>query len=297
MWLSINPGAPLGGSISQYFPGFFNSTHFTAVDDAARIADFGKDNYAGQFFYGIPGDQKQVRMDWASNWQYCQNLPTADEGWRSTMSLPRYNYLTNASMIGYDLVSSPYKIDSIFASPLASNSSFGNGTLLIDYSGVPSGAVYLNATVSGLRSTTATSGQLNFTFSSSISGEFVRGGSNVGLATYVSRGHTYAFDNDFFTDKFSQNIPFDEKLGYWQLEVVIDRSIIEVFVNGGRLSATNIFFPNAPLDTLRFAVANINPAAAVSVDVWALKDAWADQAINGTVYGNTTTSLGSYRLL
>jgi beta-fructofuranosidase len=40
--ISINPGAPLGGSIAQYFPGFFNGTHFEAVDGVARIADFGK---------------------------------------------------------------------------------------------------------------------------------------------------------------------------------------------------------------------------------------------------------------
>lgn len=45
MWvlqISINPGAPLGGSIAEYFPGSFNGTHFEAVDGVARIADFGK---------------------------------------------------------------------------------------------------------------------------------------------------------------------------------------------------------------------------------------------------------------
>jgi beta-fructofuranosidase len=67
--LSINPGAPLGGSITEYFPGEFNGTHFVPFDAAARIADFSKDNYAGQFFYGIPGDHRQVSMAWASNWQ------------------------------------------------------------------------------------------------------------------------------------------------------------------------------------------------------------------------------------
>lgn len=56
----VNPGAPLGGSITEYFPGTFNGTHFTAVDAAARIADFGKDNYAGQFFHGIPESEDPV---------------------------------------------------------------------------------------------------------------------------------------------------------------------------------------------------------------------------------------------
>lgn len=50
MYISINPGAPLGGSVGQYFPGDFNGTHFVAYDSAARIADFAKDNYASQWF-------------------------------------------------------------------------------------------------------------------------------------------------------------------------------------------------------------------------------------------------------
>jgi beta-fructofuranosidase len=51
MWLlliSINPGAPLGGSISEYFPGTFNGTHFEAIDGATRFTDFAKD---GQCYY------------------------------------------------------------------------------------------------------------------------------------------------------------------------------------------------------------------------------------------------------
>ena len=74
--ISINPGAPQGGSISQYFPGTFNGTVFTAVDAATRFTDFGKDNYAGQFFYNIPEDSPQISIAWASNWEYAQVVPT-----------------------------------------------------------------------------------------------------------------------------------------------------------------------------------------------------------------------------
>ena len=79
MWIlqiSINPGAPLGGSISQYFPGSFNGTHFTPADAGTRLTDFGKDNYAGQFFYGVPPTSPQISMAWASNWEYAQVVPT-----------------------------------------------------------------------------------------------------------------------------------------------------------------------------------------------------------------------------
>jgi sucrose-6-phosphate hydrolase SacC (GH32 family) len=66
--------------------GYFNTTYFEAVDGAARIADFGKDSYAGQFFYNIPEDEEQIFIAWSSNWEYSQQVPTGElEGWRSVM--------------------------------------------------------------------------------------------------------------------------------------------------------------------------------------------------------------------
>ncbi|KAI4785491.1 hypothetical protein E4T44_14108, partial [Aureobasidium sp. EXF-8845] len=162
MFISINPGAPLGGSISQYFPGSFNGTHFEAVDPVARISDFAKDNYAGQFFSGVPGDEKRLSMDWASNWQYTNDVPTAKEGWRSSMTVFRQNHLKKLPTIGWDLISSPFNISSQFSQVLASNSSLGNNSILLDYSSLPSGALYFEANVTGLSPSTL-AGSLNFT--------------------------------------------------------------------------------------------------------------------------------------
>jgi len=183
MWIlqiSINPGAPLGGSVSQYFVGGFNGTHFTPADGVMRLTDFSKDNYAGQFFYGIPATEKQISFGWASNWQYTDLVPTGNtEGWRSQMSVPRYQYLANVTAIGYDLFSTPYNIQSIFSQELAYNKSLGNGTMLIDYSNVMSGALYIEANATGLTASTL-QGTINMTFISSISGEFVALGSPLG---------------------------------------------------------------------------------------------------------------------
>ena len=67
-FLSVNPGAPQGGSISWYLVGDFNGTHFLPADGVTRFSDYFKDNYAGQFFYNIPPTSPQVQMAWASNW-------------------------------------------------------------------------------------------------------------------------------------------------------------------------------------------------------------------------------------
>ncbi|KZF24979.1 glycoside hydrolase family 32 protein [Xylona heveae TC161] len=291
LMISINPGAPQGGSITQYFPGSFNGTHFTAVDNAARIADFGKDNYAGQFFYGTPDGQPPIFIAWASNWEYSQVVPTGPlENWRSAMSLPRVNTLANITRTGYDLVSLPYDLSTVYDTQIAKNSSLGNGTLLLDYSTVASGAVYFEANVTGIP-TINTTGTLNFTFTSSTTGESLRGGFFFGGDTpfWLDRGKIGGFDNPFFTDKFSTNNIISN--GKFQLQGVIDRSIFEVFLDGGIRSAIATFFPEGPLDQLAISAGDLNPGVKVSVNVWGLKSAWAAEAnSNGTVTGNSTTA-------
>ncbi|KAH7166577.1 glycosyl hydrolase [Dactylonectria macrodidyma] len=276
MAISINPGAPLGGSITEYIPGTFNGTHFEAVDAAARIADFGKDNYAGQWFYGLPDDEYPVSIAWASNWQYTSVVPTGNEGWRSAMSLPRENYLTKAKRVGWKLVSKPYDLSPIIGRELASNDSFGNGTLTVDYSDVDSQALYWEANVTGIPdsgiSATAT---MNFTFLSPQTGDYINGGYYFGGDSpfFLNRGGARGFDNVFFTDKMSTNsLPTAD--GSWSFSGVIDRSILEVFINGGVDSATNTFFTTQPLSLMVLSTVDLPEDVKVSVKVHALKSVW-----------------------
>lgn len=302
MWLlaiSINPGAPLGGSITEYFPGTFNGTHFEAVDGAARIADFGKDNYAGQWFYGVPEDQYPVSIAWASNWQYTQVAPTGSEGWRSVMSLPRENYLTKVERLGWKLVSRPYDLSPVLGDVLASNDSFGNATFAVDYSQVSSNAVYWEANITGLPSTgipsTATA---NFTFLNPSTGESVVGGYFLGGDTpfFIDRSGVRGFNNVFYTAKFSTNSLLAGR-DSWTLSGVIDRSILEVFIDGGVESATNTYFATQPLSLMVFSTADLPEGAKVSLKVTALESAWADakDPDDGLVYGNRT-SVGSEKM-
>lgn len=294
MWISINPGAPLGGSISQYFSGSFNGTHFTTSDDVARIADFGKDSYAGQFFYQIPNDAPigdALSIDWCSNWQYTDLTPTGPiEGWRSSMSVPRSNYLDSLPGVGAVLVSAPHNIQSIFSQELAYNTSLNNGTILLDYSSVASRALYFEVNVTSLSPYTL-QGTANFTFTSSLSGESVRGGTTVNGDTWLSRQHTYGFDNPYFTDKFSATGVYSGAAnGTWTISGVLDRTILEVFVNGGQQSGTMTFFPEQPLDVLMISAGGVAANASVSVAVWGLESGWAMQEdVNGTVSGNVST--------
>ncbi len=113
--LSINPGAPNGGSGTQYFVGNFDGKNFTLDPDFAQSVknekavwlDWGRDNYAGVTWSDIPKkDGRRLFMGWMSNWDYATVVPT--EKWRSAMTLPRTLVLqkTNA---GLRLASTPVK--------------------------------------------------------------------------------------------------------------------------------------------------------------------------------------------
>ncbi|KAJ6788488.1 hypothetical protein PWT90_02633 [Aphanocladium album] len=296
MWLmaiSVNPGAPLGGSIAQYYPGRFNGTHFEAVDNAARIADFGKDNYAGQFFYGTAKDELPVYMGWASNWQYTQVVPTGEEGWRSAMTVPRQSYLKKAKRVGWKLVTEPYDLEPVMGSQLARNNSLVNGSLTVDFATVDSNALHWEVNITGLPETgISDSATLNFTFISPETGEFVRGGYYLGGDNpfFIDRGGAKGFDNVFFTDKFSTNSLIDG--GSWRMSGIIDRSILEVFLDGGIDSGTVNYFSTQPLTLMVLGTSDMPKGANVSVSVNALESAWAKMANEGDrlVYGNQTVN-------
>ena len=65
--LSINPGGPNGGSVTQYFIGDFDGIKFTLdpsfEDGRTRYLDFGPDNYASIAFSGT-----RTVIGWMNNW-------------------------------------------------------------------------------------------------------------------------------------------------------------------------------------------------------------------------------------
>lgn len=82
----------------------------------------------------------------------------------------------------------------------------------------------------------------------------------------------------------------------FQLSGVIDRSILEVFLDGGERSATITFFPEGDFDTMVIKAGDLNPGVGVSAKVWALQSAWAKyENATGTVVGNSTSSMGMKR--
>ena len=90
--LSTNPGGPAGGSGTYTLVGHFDGRRFTA-DAPPQPLDLGPDCYAAVSFSGVDGDP--VLLGWMNNWAYAEQTPTAP--WRSAMTLPRTLHLEPAS--------------------------------------------------------------------------------------------------------------------------------------------------------------------------------------------------------
>ena len=266
---STSSGSPLGGSTAQYFPGRFNGTHFTPVDGAVRFTDFGKDFMATQFFFDTDDSVNPIGLGWASDWLYAESTPTDTEGWRGAMSAPCVFNLDNVTIQGYDLMSTTYDLTPYKSQILAQVTSLGNSVVLEDYFYLRSNAVYLEVNITGLPLAGLT-GSLNITFASSLTGESLRMGFFLAGSSpfWIDRGALKGFVNPFFSDKFSTIwAPFQ---GSWRMALLVDRSVLEVFLGAGAKVATASYFPSERLDQVTVKALGVPDSAVTRVTIFGL---------------------------
>lgn len=276
LFISINPGAPLGGSGTGYLVGHFNGSHFME-EDQFRLIDFAKDNYAAQWFTNMPEDHDPVSIAWASNWQYTEEVPTGPlGGFRGADALPRVNTLQKFDG-DWKVTGVPYNDLSTIRGPVLADKSIHSEDVHVDFSSVESNAVTFDVQVSRGIHPQAT-GEVTFNFTSSTSIDFLDGGIYLDSREFwINRGGTRGFttaDNPAFTPTFNTTVS-RSPAGPFVFSGVIDRSLLEVFLNGGEQSATASFFPTAPLDELTISAKSLGGEAVVDVKVWGLESGWA----------------------
>lgn len=73
----------------QYFVGEFDGNKFTSQNPANKIyrPDYGPDYYAGITYNNLPEGHPPVLIGWVNNWKYANDIPT--HPWKSAMALPR----------------------------------------------------------------------------------------------------------------------------------------------------------------------------------------------------------------
>ena len=309
--ISINPGAPIGGSFVQYWVGDWDGTKFTPRDNAVRTMDFNKDFYAFSSWSNSPG-KKAYAIAWANNWEYAQVVPTSP--FRSIQSLPReltLKYYRPTPQFG-DLIlnNRPVNLSALSSQTLYKHQNHHNsGNKTVQLKG--KGAFDIQATFKLPANTNITYNTIgSFEIFAGDGKQSVKTGIQMGEPTFAfidrrGAGQSFAATNPFFTDKTSGIVRYEANytsgangsedqyiLGplpssayidstgedkYITLQAVVDRSVIEVFVNGGELAGTSVFyFENGQIPSKLQVSIGDNKLQVVDLEVKALNSIWAD---------------------
>ncbi|MBN1416609.1 MAG: glycoside hydrolase family 32 protein [Bacteroidales bacterium] len=234
-------GAPNGGTGTQYFIGDFNGNEF--IPDAAPYPlwlDYGKDNYAGVTWSNEPQD-RNILMGWLSNWEYAGQTPTSM--FRGVMTLPRELFL-DTHPDGHLIVGSKI-VDEINVISENEEALFdGQVTNDVNLDLDATDAYELNVSISGFSS----SGNILKLQNSN--------GDVVTIGYDMERGELIFDRTDSgtsdFSSSFSKSIenPVDFHEEILNLQIIVDQSSVEIFVNGGLSSQTNLVFPEEIYDEL-----------------------------------------------
>ncbi len=242
--VSINPGGPNGGSVTQYFIGDFDGTEFHADPLPYPLwIDWGVDNYAGVTFGNVEG--RHVFMGWMSNWNYSNFVPT--RYFRNAMTLPRElslkhngDHLFLASRPAAEvyaarkLATEPVDVKLKGKTLLGGLLEEFDGAYSIDMTLLPKG-----------------NGEYGFRLCNSLN-EYVEFRFNPAEGTLTldrAKSGKTDFSPRYITTPIVTPVP--EARSY-ELELFVDKHSTELFINDGDVVFTNCVFPNEPYDSIEF---------------------------------------------
>ncbi len=225
---SIQKKAPNGGTGTSYFVGDFDGKTFKGDIKNQKWADYGTDNYAMVTWGNTPGT-RTLALGWMSNWLYAQNVPTTR--WRSAMTVPRELALVKEGN-DYSMVSKPAaELKALEKSKIESKD--------------PQGKVVEDANLSHSKIVASfTPAQEDVVFSlSNTKGEHLDFGYEAKTRRwFIDRSHACLSDfyQGFAARHYGPEMPQATAQNF---EAYVDATSLELFINGGKVVMTDIFFP------------------------------------------------------
>lgn len=274
------------GSVTRYFPGHFNGTHFTAIDDRAdRVIDFGPDNYATAVFYNTPEKEAMITLGWAANLAYAGDQPSGTrEGWRGILASACLAELRQGDDGEIRYHSFPVNLHELNKTHLSSYKAPSGANEDVTFNLPSSSAVLVDVQVKQLDNVPGYSGysgsSLDIIFRASRSRESM-------MCSLVFRGSdtppSFACERDNVLGGWTgrpaenmrtmglQKVPrYDATENIWTVTAILDHSILEVFLNKGIAAGTLIVFPTKELDTVQIRSKGMENKFEVGVNVHSL---------------------------
>jgi fructan beta-fructosidase len=221
--VSMNPGGPNGGSASQYIVGDFDGHTFKPYTTDIKWMDYGPDNYAGVTFSNV-GD-RNILIGWMSNWNYANVVPT--EKWRSAMTVPRELSLVKQASNSnqFLLVSTPVnELKKAFVQIISKENVIPNRIDIKD----------IKAT------------HFEIILSNTYNEKLIVGYHADKKQFYIDRTNAGVsnFNPGFAAAAVAPRLTLSND--YMDLSILLDKTSIELFADGGRTVMTALFFPTFP---------------------------------------------------
>jgi len=279
MTMNINPGCWFGGSATEYFVGDFDGKKFTCPDaNEVKWLDWGKDHYATVTFSNT-GD-RVLGITWMSNWQYANLTPFKQN--RGANGLPRelklyekngkYYVSENVAPEVYALrketkdLADASVADAKDLKGVAANmegafeieadvTPDANGIAGIEisnnkrertliYFDMKQGKVVMDRTESGLTNfgKQAVPHDIELAWDKQLAAE----GKQPARIT-----NSINYKNDFALATWAPLSLCEDGKKTYHVDIFVDKSSVELFVDGGRIAMTNLVFPVAPYENVK----------------------------------------------
>lgn len=279
MTMNINPGCWFGGSATEYFVGDFDGKKFTCPDaNEVKWLDWGKDHYATVTFSNT-GD-RVLGITWMSNWQYANLTPFKQN--RGANGLPRELKLYEKNgkyYISEDVAPEVYALRKDTKN--VADASVADEKMLAGVAANMEGAFEIEADVTpdanGIAGIEISNNKRERTmiYFDMKQGKVVMDRTESGLSDFGKQSvphdielawdkqlaaegkqparitNSINYKNDFALATWAPLSLCEDGKKTYHVEIFVDKSSVELFVDGGRIAMTNLVFPVAPYENVK----------------------------------------------
>ena len=279
MTMNINPGCWFGGSATEYFVGDFDGKKFTCPDaNEVKWLDWGKDHYATVTFSNT-GD-RVLGITWMSNWQYANLTPFKQN--RGANGLPRELKLYEKNgkyYISEDVAPEVYALRKDTKN--VADASVSDEKMLAGVAANMEGAFEIEADVTpdanGIAGIEISNNKRERTmiYFDMKQDKVVMDRTESGLSDFGKQSvphdielawdkqlaaegkqparitNSINYKNDFALATWAPLSLCEDGKKTYHVDIFVDKSSVELFVDGGRIAMTNLVFPVAPYENVK----------------------------------------------
>ncbi|RCW56205.1 MULTISPECIES: glycoside hydrolase family 32 protein [Halanaerobium] len=248
------------GVAVQYFIGDFDGREFKSDYDRSFFVDQGQDIYALQSWSNLP-DQREIWLGWMNNIGYMSKIPTT--GWRGMMSIPRELSLKDDGE-RIKLIQKPItELKNLREKFYSEVNTELEGSKKIDFK----------------EQSYEIKAELDFSDAEEVVFALHKNDKQESLLKLNKKQNKIIIDlNNSGNTDFDETFLLEKEIDYdfkkaVDLDIFIDRSSMEVFLDDGEISITDLVFPELDSEEIEIRVSG-GKAYIKNLEVYKLNSIW-----------------------